>query len=377
MFSRAPRQGPAAAHRSSSPCRGRRRRLIDHVASPRLVAVGAQAGGVHRVDADIGAVRGIYDAEEEALHRGRNRYSFGKEHEALTSRQPAERGDDGEETVRRGVALLIALHRVEACDHARLHFRQLRLGARAVATGGGVWPGCRRGGDWVWRHGRRPADAGAPLLPLGAVVAGCGTAGHLVQRLPQYLCVPRKRRIGRERQVDGEDSDIAGSLFLVAEIALRGLHREALRFRRQSIENERGDDRSVVDAPAATRRCAGCTGGRAGGRTCGSRRRIAQKRRERSDLLRTPSSSTSKSAAVRSRTGWPLRSRTTTSTRTARTPSTTVPARGGACCLLRGTARDHHHHQELRRRPVAAVPSFSSHRLRAARSACAPADRAV
>ena len=247
--------------------------LIDHIASPRLLAFRAQPGGVHRIDADIGAVRGIDDAEEEALHRGRNRHSFGKEHKALTSREPAERADDGEESVRRRVALLIALHGVEACDHARLHFRELRFSARAVTTGGG--PGRRRGSDGSWRHGRRLADAGIPLLALGVAIAGCGTAGHLIQRLPQDLCVPRKRRIGRERQVNGEDSDIAGSLFLVSEITLRGLHREALRFWRQSIENERSDDRSVVWSGSCIGCCACCRGGRAGGRTCGSCRRIA------------------------------------------------------------------------------------------------------
>ncbi len=249
--------------------------LIDHVASPRLVAVRAQPGGVHGVDADIGAVGGIDDAEEQALHRSRNRHPFGKEHKALASRQPAERGDDREEPVRRRITLLIALHGVEACDHARLHLRQLRFGAGAVATGGGVWPGRRRGSDGSWRHGRRLADAGVPLLALGAAIAGCGTAGHLIQRLPQYLCVPRERRIGRERQVDAEDSDIAGSLFLVSEITLRGLHREALRFWRQSIENERSDDRSVVWTASCTRCCACCPGGRAGGRPRGSCWRIA------------------------------------------------------------------------------------------------------
>ena len=61
------------------------RRLLTLSRILRLLALGPQAGGVHRVDADVGAVGGVDDAAEQPLHRRRNRDAFGEEHEALAA----------------------------------------------------------------------------------------------------------------------------------------------------------------------------------------------------------------------------------------------------------------------------------------------------
>ena len=63
-------------------------RRVHLVANLGLLARRAQPGGVHRVDADVGAIGGVDDAEEQPLHGGRNRDAFREEDHALPPGQP-------------------------------------------------------------------------------------------------------------------------------------------------------------------------------------------------------------------------------------------------------------------------------------------------
>ncbi len=133
----------------------------------------------------------------------------------------------------------------------------------------------RRAGLLIERH--------FPLLALRVVERRRAPATKLGEGLAQRWATASERRIRRQRQIDTEDADVVRRLFLVAEITLRRLHREALRFGTESIEDERRHDRTRVGCGRRWRR------GRRGGRRSDSgclRRRLFEERRERSELLR-------------------------------------------------------------------------------------------
>ena len=62
--------------------------LVDLVTDLGLLALGAEPGGIHRIDADVGAIGGVDDAEEQPLDGRRYRHALGKEHEALAAGEP-------------------------------------------------------------------------------------------------------------------------------------------------------------------------------------------------------------------------------------------------------------------------------------------------
>ena len=214
------------------------------------------------------------------------------------------------------------------CD---CHLRQLR-GARGAAHGAAAAgsAGCQRS-RWpppASRHRRPLRGPECPLL-LGAGEADGRPAHHAVERLAKCDRVARERRVRRQRQIDAEHADEVRGLFLVTEVAPCCLHGQTPRLRGEAIEHERGDSRpgqrAGGDAVAAVAPRRGWQR-RAGAPDGSSKLRVNDPM-----VCGTPSSIISKSASDRSRTGCPRRSRTTTSTRTARTPASTVPgARCGA-----------------------------------------------
>jgi hypothetical protein len=169
---------------------------VDLVANPCLLVVGAQADGVHRVDGHVGAIGRIGHAEEQVLHRGRQRQPLGKEHQALASRQPSHLLDDCEQAVRRRVAGLVALEGVKPANHVGLHLRQHRVarpGADVGAAGsgrgfGGGRPGTSRFRRLLERHGF--------LARILAVGRRGRALCHLVEARLEDVQVARERCVG-------------------------------------------------------------------------------------------------------------------------------------------------------------------------------------
>ena len=133
-------------------CRPRTTGRVDLIAHLGLLALGAEPCRIHRVDADVGAVRRVDQADEQRLHRRRNGQAFGEEDEALPPSQAPHRVDDGREAVDERVPLLVALQRLELVLHPLRHLRQLRVrrGAHVLRVGAAGAPdrrlGRRRGG---------------------------------------------------------------------------------------------------------------------------------------------------------------------------------------------------------------------------------------
>ena len=262
---------------------------VHTIASHRQVALGAQPGGVHRVDAHVRAVGGVDDTQEEAVHRCWNGDAFGKEDQALAPRDSSERADDREQAVGGGVSLLVAFHDLEVANHVRLHLRQLRL-ARCAAHGcrRPRAAGCLRARRRCPRHRRLLVGIGLLLLLLGAVEPCRRARAQLGQGLAQCVGVSSERRVRSHRQIDAEDADVVRRLFLGPEVSLRRLHGQPAGFRSEPIEHERDDARPRVLIWALNL----CDG--RGGRRSRSRRGQSsgtgtfQDRRERPDRLRHP-----------------------------------------------------------------------------------------
>ncbi len=135
------------------------------------------------------------------------------------------------------------------------------------------------------RRRRHTVRIGPGLLPLGAVRSRRASSSHLGEGLAQGVRVARERRVRRQREIHAEDADVVRRFLLRAEIVLRRLHGQALRFGAQPIEDERGDDRSVVDGRRRNRVRADRGSRRRSRRGRDWRRRVLEDRRERPELL--------------------------------------------------------------------------------------------
>ena len=106
--------------------------LVDAVPGLLGRALGAQAGGVHRIDADVGAIGRVDHRLEPRLDVGRDGQALREEHHALAARDGPHRADDRQQRVGGGVALLVPLERLERLGHPALDRGELRVGGGAA-----------------------------------------------------------------------------------------------------------------------------------------------------------------------------------------------------------------------------------------------------
>ena len=205
-------------------------RLVDLVADLRLLAFGAQAGGIHRVDDDVGAVGGVDDAEEEPLHRGRQRRaprkrapgSCARAAAASARRSRTDRWWSNSPTRRAPCASKSRIMLACICASMASPVPVPTLPPPAPAD----------------------ASAAAALAPAAAAavssVVALSRASWLLKFAVarcailssaglQHAHVAGERRDRRHRQVDAEDADVARRLRLRPEIALCRLYGEATR----------------------------------------------------------------------------------------------------------------------------------------------------
>jgi hypothetical protein len=151
------------------------------------------------------------------------------------------RADHRVEGVDLRVARFVALERLEAGQHPRLHVGQLRRGPRrphpttTTRAPGGRSCGVRR----LLRNVGCALDGVQPIL---VDAKRCRRAAFdTLYSLAQLLGVPGEWRVRLEAQIDAEDAHVIGCFFLVSQVALRRLDGDLACLRRQPIEHERGD----------------------------------------------------------------------------------------------------------------------------------------
>ncbi len=255
--------------------------LVDTVVGLLGGAEGAQAGRVHRVDADVGPVGRVDDRLEAGLDVGRDGQALGEEHDALAARDRLHRADHRHEGVGGGVALFVPFQRLERLGHAALDGGEPDFGGRAAdrrrpATGAGVaGHGVERVGraDQVGRRLRRLLARGVEgrrAAPAGRTDGGADGVG-----------VARERLVEDQRQVDAEHGDHVVRDLARPDVLVGGVERQRPAVGRQPIEDQREDLGGLLRRLA--RRITGRTGHR--GRCPRRRHRRLVDRGERPDLL--------------------------------------------------------------------------------------------
>ncbi len=220
-----------------------RRGLVHPVANPGLIALGTQTCGIDGVDAHVGTVRRVDDAEEQPVHRRGDGDPFREQDYALSPRESAHRADDRHQGVGGDVALLVAFELGEGLDHPGLHDRKVsrpsaRLGRRTSRR----LRGCGRRA----RRRRFPVGRSLLLLELLGVETWRAAAANRCERPAHGDPVACEGHEGSQRQVDAEDPDIVRHLFLGAEIVLGCLQRQTSSFRAEAVEDQRGDPWSRI-----------------------------------------------------------------------------------------------------------------------------------